>query len=803
MRGLPLTRRGTFAVLLALLALASPGPRPTHGSGAAAAADKAAYRKRAADQYVRYTRAVREQMLTPDSCPFSPEAVVLNLGGDPQALAAFVRDRIGYEPSAGAVRGAEGTLAAGAGGDWDRAVLLQALLAEAGYPARLKVVPRTPVEVERVVGDYLKRQPTVQTWFAGAGSERAVSADPPALLGQFGIPPENRRRHAARDAARLRGLLGECLDAAAHETPHLFAALKAAEPGRPFAQWRASLDAAAAERVYVEITGAGGPVALSVAPDPAPVDAARLNAAKTFDAPPADKIATVSVRLEMTAGEAGKPPGEAVRLIDRVLPMDTLFRRPIRLEIVPSDDAAAAKPTATWTKKDWHTFVGGFKTFQAILRVGDEWEGSKAFDLSGRLLEVAADGRVENASKIGGAVGSTFGGLLGGGGDEQDAAATGPETRIDSLVLVFEMSLPGEAPRTQRRLVYGKERPGATPVFTADALVTAGPAGPHTTSWLLLDAVTRNAPLAARLATSSDPRRFEQTDDAVRSPTMLYDWQTVRLMLAARLLAREPGLSYAGGPSLVLRGTHVTTDAAEKSVSTRHWIDVAFDDGLLLPRTAADAGRAARANAALGVASTVLESALLRTIDPAIGVKGPYAVFDEARAAGAAAVAVPPGADAAGAVVDPPALVAWSLARNESGRALVFARPDGATAWWSVDPATGRTIGRGDGGEGQSAMEYLQITKKNVDNLKCMVGLSNQLLGGAKSEDAAQEWLLCMTGTDNSGNGHGIPAGVEGAIDPDVKMFKIGIGPIADALGGAKDLQDALDKPGPILYTGR
>jgi hypothetical protein len=212
-------------------------------------------------------------------------------------------------------------------------------------------------------------------------------------------------------------LVGESLDAAAQETPHLLASVSSASPpSQPFDAWRAKLLAAAAERVEVEVDGPNGPVALTVAPDAAAVDPARLAAAAPLAKPPADRVATLAIRLAFTAGEEGKAAKPPVTLIDRVLPLDTTFRRPVRLEVVPSDDAAAAKPTATWTKADWYKFATGFSTFQAVLRVGDEWEGSKAFNLQGELLAVSADGRVENASQIGGAIGKGLGGGFGLGG---------------------------------------------------------------------------------------------------------------------------------------------------------------------------------------------------------------------------------------------------------------------------------------------------------------------------------------------------------------------------------------------------
>lgn len=801
--------RSRVAAVLAALSVSAAAAAAPLLLAAAPSNQKQAFRQAAAERYLKYAAAVREQVLTPQSCPFSPASIVMIVGNEPARLAEWVRKRVAYEPYAGVVRGAEGTLAAKAGGDWDRAVLLQALLAEAGHRSKLKVTPRTPQEATAVVDEFLKRPATIASWYAGATGDVSpeVTAQPIPLVQQFGAVAENRRLYAAREAARVRQMVGEALDTASHETPRLIESLgAAAKLGQPFDAWREKLLAGAAERVDVEIATPQGAAVVSAAPEASPLDSARAAQGATLDAPPADRVAKICVRLELTAGEEGKP-AKPVKLIERELPLANLFRRPIRLEIVPSDDAAAAKPTATWTPEDWSKFVGGFKNFQAILRVGDEWEGSKVFDTAGQIHTVSPDGRVEGATQIGGAVGKGMGGFgLGGGGDEAEAPKAA--SRIESLVMVIELALPGDAPQVQQRLICGKDRPGVTPVFTADALVTPAPIGAHATTWLLLDAVTRNAPLTTRLITTGDPRRFEQTEDAARFPVMLYDWHALRLMSAQRLMAADEGLAFLGAPAVVMHTTHVATRAADAkkpaalTVGTRHAIDVVFDRAMLLPRAADKADQAARANATFGVAATVLESGLLRAIDPANGPKGAYSAFEEARAAGAAPVVIAAGGNAASAV-KPPALVAWSLARNEAGRALVFPAASGANAWWSVDPATGSSIGRGDGGEGQSAMEYLQITKKNVDNLKCMVGFSNQILGGDPKGETAKQWFLCMVGADNPGSGHGVPGGIEGMIDPDEKLLNIGVGPLADALGGAKDLYDVMNSDDPILYTGR
>src|SRR5688500_10948983 len=211
---MPSNRRRRCATLLMLSVLtpcfvdAAPAPAPAAN--------------RAAEHYLQYCQSVREQVLTPASCPFSPAAVVMNVGVEPAKLAEWVNKRIAYEPCAGVVRGAEGTLAAQSGGDWDRAVLLQALLAEAGHKSRLKVIQRTPDEAAAVVDAYLKRPATIAPWFAGAnGGEPAHAPEPPALVKQLGAVPEIRRIYDRQEAARVQRIVAEALDAAAHETPRL------------------------------------------------------------------------------------------------------------------------------------------------------------------------------------------------------------------------------------------------------------------------------------------------------------------------------------------------------------------------------------------------------------------------------------------------------------------------------------------------------------------------------------------------------------------------------------------------------
>jgi hypothetical protein len=63
-------------------------------------------------------------------------ALALELAFDLPAMHAFVRDHVAFDPYAGVLRGAQGTLSARAGNAWDRALLLHALVTANDYEAR-------------------------------------------------------------------------------------------------------------------------------------------------------------------------------------------------------------------------------------------------------------------------------------------------------------------------------------------------------------------------------------------------------------------------------------------------------------------------------------------------------------------------------------------------------------------------------------------------------------------------------------------------------------------------------------------
>ncbi len=89
-------------------------------------------------------------------------------------------------------------------------------------------------------------------------------------------------------------------------------------------------------------------------------------------------------------------------------------------------------------------------------------------------------------------------------------------------------------------------------------------------------------------------------------------------------------------------------------------------------------------------------------------------------------------------------------------------------------------------------MEYLQLVKLNLSNLKCCLAFMNSFMGGA-GEDAAKDWLMCMTGTDNPGSF----VGWFGSVVDIYSVVKWGglVDQIGDCLAGAYDLYGLIKGP--------
>jgi len=123
---------------------AQPGPA---GSSAPSQAPSGAQQEPAAGAASRspvsaeqartdYQAAVAKLKAAIDYSQLDVQTAQAKIGTNPQAIAAFVQNEIGYEAYAGALRGARGTLLSRAGNSIDRALLLAGLLRAAGHKVR-------------------------------------------------------------------------------------------------------------------------------------------------------------------------------------------------------------------------------------------------------------------------------------------------------------------------------------------------------------------------------------------------------------------------------------------------------------------------------------------------------------------------------------------------------------------------------------------------------------------------------------------------------------------------------------------
>jgi len=113
------------------------------------------------------------------------ETLAIELEFDPQAAFRFVRDHIRYEPYAGVLRGAKGTLAARAGNSFDRSLLLTALLDEMLVDSEFAMAQLEDAAVERVMAA------------ARRGPTQRLDAEPPgARIDTRDIAARARRDYA-------------------------------------------------------------------------------------------------------------------------------------------------------------------------------------------------------------------------------------------------------------------------------------------------------------------------------------------------------------------------------------------------------------------------------------------------------------------------------------------------------------------------------------------------------------------------------------------------------------------------------
>jgi hypothetical protein len=488
--------------------------------------------------------------------PSDVRSTAARLGFDRAKIAAFVREKIGFEPYYGILRDAPGTLLAGRGNPLDRALLLAALLEAGGEKTRL------------MLGETNEVAP-------GPVDLSLPPADLKALAAELGADEADVRavvEEARREDERL---VAEAVEAGRARGPALLARveLAAAPPSRPVeTSWVQVWDPAKKDWEDVDAPKAG---------NPRPWTAAQL----------ADQRRSLTVRLVLR-----RKAGDRIeRLPILQVPLDAAAAawKPIELSVSPAEGqfpnggklrAMAPAERVEALKK--------VRKFRPGLLVDGKAYGGQPFDLDGKVYEVTPDGRTGPARELGRALGGVFGGL---GGEEEKPAGA-----IAGLDLEIAVKEPREPEQVHRRALLapaGEAR--ALPFLQWSLLVDGAPLRPGDRGRRELAALARNA-RAFRALLAGDPK----------GPRLNPHAEVDALLLRFVDLRRRAIVALAAGKGVVQDALGLTAssrqlflDEAAGAVFERRGID-------LIENPAWIAGDPA-ATAALGVADTALEALLL------------------------------------------------------------------------------------------------------------------------------------------------------------------------------------------------
>ena len=650
---------------------------------------------------------------------FDPAAVVARVGTDPEALFAWVRDETRPIAYRGALKGAAGTLLDRAGNALDRALLLRALLHEAGHASSLARGELSPEGAEALAQVIRAARPASPVPAAddAAATERAALADRAAA--ELGLDAESVRTELER-AANARADRQRTLSLRAdRQVDALLALLEA--PGA--AESASSLT----DHWWVELPRPSGePLALDPSlPQHEPGDLltdatarydfgslAELAAVDgaCADLTCGDRLHSVLVRAVAEVTEEGART-EHVLLERELIPAEllggsvtlgvTAYGGPDDLEPFAVAAPADALLAAMSERDEW----------QPRLAVGPEIVIGRVVTAQGEVLDTPGGA----ASGGGGMGGLGFGGLGGGfGGGGGDDAEEG-RGRFSAFWWTFEVRTPGLSPTTERRVVFDLVGPAERSSDTA--VEPAADEATRVSRALALAGQTElalwtAAPTAELFALLTIQRLLDEREawEALYVQGTDLPMAEVNERLNALSALRTPTERFAleraahasangAGPA-----TALTVVAHHRRLRPDLTTEGGFDLVASAPGADAIVDDAFRARLRAGVADTVLE-ALLTASDDRPGGRALAEAFEREPASWRLVRT----ADGLAGSALPADLVALATLDLAAGFVLVVpTAAEDAVGWWRIDPASGATLGVGDRGWGQAMTGYAE-----------------------------------------------------------------------------------------------
>jgi hypothetical protein len=289
--------------------------------------------------------------------PADVKAAAERLGRDRARIAAFVRDRIGFDPYEGVLRDARGTLLARAGNALDRALLLGALLEAAGDKVRLMHATIGEADASRL------------------RELRKPAAPPPArdlakLAKTIGVEPKDLEAGLKDDDA----LASEALKLAGPAAAALREAIGPRE-ARPIPVSR--------DHYWIQVEKAGSWEDV----DPSPIKLEKGNPTPVVPKELAALRRAVRFSLVLHRRVDGK--AEALQLLSVPFDLAEVSWQPIHFVLLPSGVKTAGLDADARAKA-----IRAAKIFRAGLRVAGRMHGAAPFDLEGKTYDVDRNGEL-------------------------------------------------------------------------------------------------------------------------------------------------------------------------------------------------------------------------------------------------------------------------------------------------------------------------------------------------------------------------------------------------------------------------
>ena len=566
----------------------------------------------------------------------------------------WVAETIRYEHYDGVLRGALGTMVAGAGNSCDKAMLLAEMLGAAGERVTVKVGVADHALNDRLVNLALR---------STAGVSAAAARGPEAYL-------------LSRASIEVRAI--------AAAMPVFAAALEQASPASVVASFCWVED----ERGGVLDPTLQSPIAA------APDDASDALQRQRF-------MVRFSVVLETS--EAGVLKDELVHA--STFTADALGYVPVTLTIAPAGDLTATLKTSADPWGD----LAKIDAFYPVIAVGDRQEMTKGFSLDGTVVALNAPAPLQGVDSLGGGIGAMLGGGRGGEVRAPGAGARGVavSAAFAGVRLDIEVTGPGVRQRISREIVRGaalraETRPGAVALrvvqqrqFLAPTFAVSRPYGAH----LLIEHFRRNRPVLEALASADPPRELPPVHSY---PLRLLTLAARQDQGAALIGWRHSGALFRARPAILAERSTFDVDSA--LVARRVTIDIVDTGFGAMSRS--PSGRLLRA--LLGAQSTLLEAELFA----GEGGTGTIQILRRAAAKKIDLVAIGSENDSTFARLSISAPERAGLIPDLRAGYAVLTVPQPVSAafpryaWWRVDRNTGEVLGVLPTGEGgQTATE--------------------------------------------------------------------------------------------------